>query len=449
MGTSYRRYGIVGYLGVSMELKRILLQKELDSGKTTEERRQLGQFSTPYALACDMIRCGLRLRDNTTSPITFLDPAFGTGVFYSSLCNIHKTDNIAYATGIEIDAHYAVPALQIWKDYNIDIKITDFTKEEPDKKYNFIICNPPYVRHHFINSNEKNRLRGKTFFDSGEMLSGLAGLYCHFILQSFKWMEEDGIAGWLVPSEFMSVNYGIKIKHFLLNTVTLLHIHSFDINTVQFDDALVSSTVLWFKKSRPATFHNITFSYGESLNNPANTQEVSSKVLTDSPKWTHFRQMPKRVSSKDIPKLRDYFSVKRGIATGNNKFFILRKEKILELKLPFEFFRPILPSIRYIPDSEIQSDNEGNPILRHKLFLLDCKLYENEIKNKYSTLWNYLESGRERVASRYLCKSRKCWYFQEQREAPLFICTYMGREPSNEKPTFRFILNHSNAIVTN
>jgi hypothetical protein len=45
----------------------------------------------------------------------------------------------------------------------------------------------------------------------------------------------------------MDVNYGKAVKHYLLSRVTLLHIHRFDPNGVQFADALVSSAVVWFR----------------------------------------------------------------------------------------------------------------------------------------------------------------------------------------------------------
>jgi hypothetical protein len=123
--------------------------------------------------------------------------------------------------------------------------------------------------------------------------------------------------------------------------------------------------------------------------------------------------------------------------------------RILDLGLPFEFFRPVLPSARYVQTSEIYSDEFGNPILPQRLFLLDCRLGEKEVSENYPRLWDYLESGRESVGNGYLCKSRKCWYFQEQREAPMLVCTYMGRQSSENDSAFRFILNNSRATVTN
>jgi hypothetical protein len=147
--------------------------------------------------------------------------------------------------------------------------------------------------------------------------------------------------------------------------------------------------------------------------------------------------------------LGDFFTVKRGIATGNNGFFILNKEKVQALDLPRALLRPVLPNSRHLLSDEIAADSRGNPILDHELFLLDCKLPEHEVEKQYPKLWDYLLTGKETVSKGYLCKSRKCWYFQEYREAPLFICTYMGRERNGFKSSFRFILNHSDATVTN
>jgi hypothetical protein len=337
----------------------------------------------------------------------------------------------------------------LWQNYRINLINKDFTALEPNGKYNLIICNPPYVRHHYIDSANKIRIMTKTLAVSGVKISGLAGLYCHFLLQSIQWMDEGGVAGWLIPSEFMDVNYGKEIKEFLLSEVELFRIHRFNPEDVQFTDALVSSAVVWFRKKKP-DINNITFSYGGSLAQPHEYKDISIFSLKKEQKWTKFPcQIPEIVDERG-PKLKDFFDIKRGIATGNNNFFILEQSRIVELFLPFEFFRPVLPSARYIKNNEIDSDEFGNPVLPQRLFLLDCQLSEDEIQERHPQLWRYLESGKKnQVATGYLCKKRKNWYFQEQRKAPLLVCTYMGRTSNVRDNAFRFILNNSQAIVTN
>jgi hypothetical protein len=431
---------------MSKEEQRLSLQIDLDAKKTIDDRRRFGQFATPTELANEVVSFGLDVLNSNT--VRFLDPALGTGSFFSALINHADATIIEKAKGIEIDSHYAIPAKSLWKNTKLDIEVDDFTRLSPERKYNLIICNPPYVRHHLIEDKERIRMRTKQL--SGIELSGLAGLYCHFLLQSVAWMEDDGIAGWLIPSEFMDVNYGSMVKSFLLNNVELLQIHRYDPNDVQFDDALVSSAVVWFRNRKPKkNYPSVKFTYGGHLSSPNVVKTLPVNELQNELKWTRFPLQTIRTHNDSSAVLGDFFFVKRGIATGNNNFFILGKDKIREYDLPHEVFRPVLPNSRNLLSDEIFADDIGNPILDHELFLLDCKLPEHEVQMRYPTLWDYLLTGKESVAKGYLCRSRKCWYHQEQREAPLFICTYMARERNGSDVSFRFILNHSTATVTN
>lgn len=388
------------------EAKRLVLQTELDGHKTQAQRNQLGQFATPTALARDVLTYGLSLLPKK-SPIRFLDPAIGTGSFYSALCATAKGRRIQAARGFEIDPHYAAPAKKLWKGTPLNIELADFTRKTPPAKNkdkaNLLICNPPYVRHHHFAGDEKIRLQHAAEDAAHVHLSGLSGLYCYFMAMSHAWMSDGGIAGWLIPSEFMDVNYGRHIKQYLLRDVTLLHIHRFDPNDVQFDDALVSSAVVWLRKDKPSADHKVIFSYGGTLNAPALVKEIGVRDLRLDVKWTKFpRTDPAR--EHDGYRLGDLFAIKRGLATGDNSFFILDEERVTSLKLPRQFLRPVLPSTRYIKTDEIKADADGVPLLDKRLFLIDCDLPEDAIRRDYPALWSYLEGGSQQ-SQRAICAS--------------------------------------------
>ena len=59
-------------------------------------------------------------------------------------------------------------------------------------------------------------------------------------------------------------NYDRALKEYLLRHVTLLQIHRFDPNDVQFKGALVSSAVVSFRKAKPPANHQVRFSFGGS-----------------------------------------------------------------------------------------------------------------------------------------------------------------------------------------
>lgn len=431
-----------------LEKQRLILQSELDARKTQIERNRLGQFATPTALSVDILKYAATLLPQN-EPVRFLDPAIGTGAFYSALQRVIPNHLIVEARGFEIDPHYAVPASRLWTNSGLVIDISDFTKAEPSSRFNLVICNPPYVRHHHLNNGEKARLKLRTYDASGMQLSGLAGLYCHFLGLSQSWMADGGIAGWLIPSEFMDVNYGHQVKHYLLNRVTLLNIHRFDPNDVQFADALVSSSVIWFRNATPPKDHKIKFSFGGTLLEPKLSREVNASILVHEPKWTRFPASDIR-TRENVATLSDFFQIKRGLATGDNDYFILDAKAIEARGLPMEVFRPILPSPRYLPEDEIHADNNGYPLSERRLFLLDTKLDEAEIRERYPSLYGYIEEGKaRRVPERYLCRHREPWYSQETRLPAPIVCTYLGRGDTKTKRPFRFILNHSRATVAN
>ena len=434
-----------------IEQERLVLQAELDGGKTSEDRNRMGQFATPTALAREILAHGLRLLP-PGAKIRFLDPGIGTGSFYSALRATVPAKRIERATGFEIDPHYGEPAKALWKNTALKIRMEDFTQAEPDAqgKANLIICNPPYVRHHHIDAAIKAGLQHRTEEACGVTINGLSGLYCYFMGLSHKWMEPGAIAGWLIPSEFMGVNYGRMLKSYLLKKVTLLQIHRFDPEDVQFADALVSSAVVWFRNEPPPPDHSVIFSYGGTLAKPALSRKVCASELAHEPKWTRYPQAEKGSVRAGIT-LGDLFDIKRGLATGDNSFFIMDRAEIEPRGLPMECFRPVLPGSRHIPDDEIKADKNGLPLLEKQLFLLDTRLPEEEIAQRFPALKAYLDTGRKGdkpVSDRYLCRSRKPWYVQENRPAAPIICTYMGRSRKGAKP-FRFILNHSRATACN
>lgn len=434
----------------SIEGQRQILQAELDGKKTQEERNVMGQFSTPIALAIDILTHAKNIFPKHCK-IRFLDPAFGTGSFYSALNSVFPPTKIEAAIGFEIDEHYGKPTLELWEKTELNYQLADFTRQEPplnEEKYNLIICNPPYVRHHHING-QKERLQAQALDAANMKLSGLAGLYCHFMALAHPWMKKNGIAGWLIPSEFMDVNYGQAVKNYLLHEVTLLQIHRFDPRDVQFDDALVSSAVVWFENKKPGKDHKAKFTYGGTIDKPTHEKEVSFSMLAIEKKWTRFPLSGEREES-NAPKISDFFVVKRGIATGDNKYFVMTREQIEDRGLPFEQFRPILPSPRYLDSIEVKADESGYPDIKNQLFVLDCKLPLDEVKRVYPELYLYLAEGiQSGVSERYLCKSRKIWYSQENRPESQFYCTYIGRSDNEGKKPFRFVLNRSKAIVSN
>ena len=93
------------------------------------------------------------------------------------------------------------------------------------------------------------------------------------------------ISGWLIPSEFMDVNYGESIKEYLLNNVRLLRIHRYDPQNNQFNDALVSSAVVWFVNEKCEDDYDVEFTFGGTYTDPQKKKMVK-KSIRRAERWT-------------------------------------------------------------------------------------------------------------------------------------------------------------------
>ncbi|MDH4164203.1 MAG: Eco57I restriction-modification methylase domain-containing protein [Nitrospirota bacterium] len=361
---------------------------------------------------------------------------------------------ILEAVGVEQDEAYAKIASKLFSDKDFNVIIQDFfvfaRAAENSARFNLLCTNPPYVRHHHIESSLKQELQSLVRDALGLKISGLSGLYMYFVLLSDALLAPGGIASWLIPSEFLYVNYGQPLRDYLSKQVTLLSIHQFDPATVQFDDALVSSCVVTYKKTRPTGKASFSFTFGGSIVHPSETRTVDLFNRDSAQKWSllHFDQDAVLHGERDI--LSDFFDIRRGVATGANEFFIISPEIIREYSIPRKFLKPILPSPRYLTQDVIEANSDGTPKIENMKFLLDCNLPPDVVKERYSGLWQYFQTGKKQgLHERYLCASKEVWYFQEKRAPSHYMATYMGRSNGNDQAPIRFYLNHSQAIATN
>jgi hypothetical protein len=444
----------------ALEETRQHVQARFDAEKPGEARNRLGQFATPFPLARQIMAVARTYQDRPIDEIRFLEPAVGLGAFYSALLDTSAGGLPQTAVGFEIDAQLVQAGRALWQDYGFQVRHEDFTvataPADEALKFNLVVTNPPYVRHHHLSQPQKHRLTRAVTHHLGLRPNGLMGLYGYFLLLAHPWMQADGLGVWLIPTEFMDVNYGAILRTYLTHKVELLRVHRYEAENVQFADADVTSTVLFLRNRRPAEAHRVVFSTGSDLENPQAVVSVPLLQLRESSKWSTLRkrQHPQSVSlgqnDRSVIRLGDLFDIKRGVATGANKFFILSRAEAKRSGIPDTFLKPILPSPRYLrTQTIIEADALGHPLVEPQLMLLDCVLPKEQLAEQHPALYHYILQGeKENLPQRYLLSRRDPWYRQEKRAPAPIVCGYMARKDATGR-SIRFYRNKSQAIAAN
>jgi methylase of polypeptide subunit release factors len=432
------------------ESGRQRLQLRIDSSTSRADRRDKGQYPTPHGLASSIVRLSLAFLP-PKSTIQFLDPAFGTGVFLSALLGEIPVRRLESATGFELDATVHQAATHLWRRTQLDLRSSDFTSASPLPSElansNLVICNPPYVRHELMSYAQKRQMRQLVEAMTGVRLSSRSGLHAYFLLLAHMWLSDGGVGAWVLPGWATDVVAGEGVRHYLTDRVQLLRVHLFRDEDIEFGDAALPPMVVWLQKGQPAADHQVIITAGSDVEHPMVSTVVRLDSLQGETKWG--RLLGEHRGPIGDAHLDDLFVIRRGIATGGNRFFVLAKEEALELRLPSQFLRPLLPSPRDLLVDEVIADTAGGPALVASTFLLDCDLPIEQIEVQHPDLFYYLRCGEAICSRRATCRQRNPWYSQEQRQPAPFLCTYMGRPASDGGRPFRFILNHSNAIATN
>jgi len=404
-------------------MKTLILHKG-EQAERLARKKKLGQFFTPAPIARFMARWILQSKECHN----ILDPATGEGIFIKSILEISQNVSV---DAFDVDEHILSVCEDSIKSLpgraNVNLHCRDYMAGDWERKYDGVICNPPYMR--FQDYDNRDRII-KTVKDNLRIhLSGLTNLYTLFLLKSLGELREGGRMAYIVPSEFLNANYGEHVKEYLLREKSLRYVILFDFNSNPFDDAITTSCILLFDRgARHGSIDFVTIHAIDELDAVStkidkggscrNHTKVPFSQIEPGLKWrAYYQQMNSHKYHNLIP-LPQIGSVSRGIATGSNDYFTFNKDKIHAHQMPDEALLPCITKSAHARGLFFTKDDFATIVRKNKkAYLLDGTRSQNE------NVRNYLRLGEEQdVHNKYLTSHRNPWYSQESRPpAPIWV----------------------------
>ena len=377
-----------------------------------EKRRQWGQFYTPPDVA-DLVLgfCLRRPQDR------LLDPSCGHGAFLARaaryqgwLENSGVTATGERLWGVEIDPAAAAVARQsLAKDgFSSHILVQDFFSLEPGKElsdsFDCVVGNPPYTRSEWLGQVADDADYKEMLAQSAAPLAQLgrrSGLYAYFFVHGSKFLRPRGRFGFVVSNSWLDVDYGAKLKQFLLEHFKIIAIIE-PAAERWFSQAEVNTCLVILEKSddqAARAFNQVRFVrlrrplrelFPSLPDSPSRAVEVESLIMRLLPgrsrltgdlpvrvipqsglqaerKWGPYLRAPEvYFQTRSGPKtvqLGEIASVRRGQTTGANRFFYLSPEQVTQWGIEAEFTCPLLKSPKEIDTVQVNSANLGRRAL--------------------------------------------------------------------------------------
>lgn len=387
-------------------------------------------------LASEMIKYG-QFDLNNSKEVNILDPAIGKGeLILSMVSKILEINSeiVINIDGYETDAKVATKTEHTIRKHfpsaNVSIVAKDFLEavDNIDKKYNYIIANPPYIRTQILGADKAQEISNKM------NLSGRIDIYYAFLLYTKKILSEDGVSGYITSNKFFTIKSGSSVRNFMLDNYK---IHSIiDFGDTKLFNASVLPCIIVFSNGCTTNPEEVNFtSIYESNDNSSPSVSITSIFdcidkegrynlddgrifdycqghLHDASKgalWVIASNEKKKwlstVESNTWLHLSDLGKIRVGIKTTADNVFIGNDWSGDKAKI--ELLRPL---ITHRDAGQIVAKGKTTWKVLYTHTIIDGKKVAYDI-DKYPESKSYLEQHYDQLASRnYVKKAKRNWY---------------------------------------
>lgn len=403
-----------------------------------------GSFYTPHNLVNYMVD----YVSKRICPRTILEPSAGDGRFISPLLKFN-----APITAIEFEEGKVKGLTEKFGDLCtiLDSDFLEFSLKH-GTKFDLIIGNPPYITKKMMPKEQCDRSFKlvNQFSLNGSLFQNM---WVSFLLASIKLLSPAGAIFFVLPFEFLQVQYAEKLRTFLEKKFNTIEITTFEDRI--FTDIEQDVCLVYFSNEKTAK----PFIRYTTLKSDKDIAETfSSVIMRNKPlkKWSNCILNDEETETLQqialrYPQIGTVGDISPGIVTGANNFFIHSEKNIELLGLTPSSALPVLMKSSTVPPLLLFTKKDFLSITSKNIpaYVLNLKTLQ---RSEFSlALSAHIKYGKKKeIHTRYKCKSRKRWFdvpivetgsvcfFKRFHELPRVIVNQVGVHTTDISYNIRF-----------